>query len=86
MHPWRNCFLTLSKEGRNKFPHMSTHFGDDNIGLLLRKQVYPNDYFDGPEKFAETTLQPKEAFKSSLSNENISVTDYHHAQTSLAKF
>ena len=50
----------LSKEGQDKFPHMSTHFGVDNIGLLLRKQVYPYDYFDGPEKFAETTLPPKE--------------------------
>ena len=70
----------LSKEGQDKFPHMSTHFGVDNIGLLLRKQVYPYDYFDGPEKFAETTLPPKEAFKSSLTNENITETDYHHAQ------
>ena len=70
----------LSKEGQDKFPHMSTHFGVDNIGLLLRKQVYPYDYFDGPEKFAETTLPPKEAFKSSLTNENILETDYHHAQ------
>ena len=70
----------LLKEGQDKFPHMSTHFGVDNIGLLLRKQVYPYDYFDGPEKFAETTLPPKEAFKSSLTNENIPETDYHHAQ------
>ena len=70
----------LSKEGQDKFPHMSTHFGDDDIGLLLRKQVYPYDYFDGPEKFAETTLPPKEAFRSSLTNENISETDYHHAR------
>ena len=46
----------LSKEGQEKFPHMSTHFKTDAMDLLLRKQVYPCDYFDGPEQFAETSL------------------------------
>ena len=70
----------LSKEGQDKFPHMSTHFDNDYIGLLLRKQVYPYDYFDGPERFSETSLPPKEAFVSSLTGEAISNSDYHHAQ------
>ena len=70
----------LSKEGQDKFPHMSTHFDNDYIGLLLRKQVYPYDYFDEPERFSETSLPPKEAFVSSLTGEAISNSDYHHAQ------
>ena len=48
--------------------------------MLLRKQVYPYDYFDGPEQFAETSLPPKEAFVSSLTGEAISNSNYHHAQ------
>jgi hypothetical protein len=30
---------------------MMTYFNDDKITLLLRKQVYPNEYFDLESKF-----------------------------------
>ena len=35
---------------------------------------------NGPERFAETTLPPPEAFYSQLTKENISPEDYEHAQ------
>lgn len=58
---------------------MAEHFGDDHLNLLLQKQVYPYDYFDGPHRFREAELPPKEAFFSSLSGEGISQEAYDHA-------
>ena len=48
--------------------------------LLMRKGVYPYEYVDSWERFEDTTLPPKEAFYSKLSDENISDSDYKHAQ------
>ena len=39
-----------------------TYFNDDKITLLLRKQVYPYEYFDSESKFIEQELLPIEAF------------------------
>ncbi|XP_033753110.1 uncharacterized protein LOC117336607 [Pecten maximus] len=69
----------LSAEGKDKFSHMTQHFGDEKIELLLQKQVYPYDYFDGPHRFRETSLPPKEAFRSRLTGEDVSEEKYHHA-------
>jgi hypothetical protein len=52
----------LAKEGPKTFKHMMTYFDDDNITLLLRKQVYPYEYFDSESKFIEQELLPIEAF------------------------
>ncbi|KAK3767931.1 hypothetical protein RRG08_052614 [Elysia crispata] len=49
-------------------------------GLLMRKGVYPYEYVDSWGRFEETQLPPKEAFYSKLSDENISDSDYGHAQ------
>ncbi|XP_041351368.1 uncharacterized protein LOC121370296 [Gigantopelta aegis] len=70
----------LAKEGPSKFVHMTQHFGADQLPLLLRKQVYPYEYFDSEARFLETQLPPKEAFRSSLTDEDISDEDYAHAQ------
>ncbi|XP_033746976.1 uncharacterized protein LOC117332202 [Pecten maximus] len=69
----------LSAEGKDKFSHMTQHFGDEKIELLLQKQVYPYDYFDGPHRFRETSLPTKEAFRNSLTGEDVSEEKYHHA-------
>ncbi|XP_033729639.1 uncharacterized protein LOC117318793 [Pecten maximus] len=69
----------LSVEGKDKFSHMMQHFGDEKIKLFLQKQVYPYDYFDGPHRFRETSLPPKEAFRSSLTKDDVSDEKYHHA-------
>ena len=42
-----------------------------NLFFLLRKGVYPYQYIDSWERFAETSLPDKEAFHSSLNMEDI---------------
>ncbi|VDI59594.1 Hypothetical predicted protein [Mytilus galloprovincialis] len=56
----------LAKEGSSKFRHMTSHFGEEQIRLLLRKQVYPYEHFDSDTKFLESQLPPIEAFYSTL--------------------
>ena len=46
----------------------------------MRKGVYPYEYMDSWERFAERRLPPKEAFHSKLSDAHISNEDYAHAQ------
>ena len=48
--------------------------------LLLRKGVYPYEYMDSWERFADTQLPPKVSFYSKLTGEHISDEDYAHAQ------
>ena len=43
--------------------HTREEFGED-CELLLRKGVFPSDWFDSFEKLNETKLPPKEAFYS----------------------
>ena len=47
--------------------------------MLLRKGVYPYEYVDGWDKFNETSIPSKESFYSNLTMENITETDYIHA-------
>ena len=46
--------------------------GPNEIGLLLRKGVYPYEYMDSWEKFNETSIPPKEAYYSKLNEEDVS--------------
>jgi len=71
----------LAKEGPTKFKHMTSYFGDQNLSLLLRKQVYPYEYFDSVSRFDETKLPSKSAFHSTLAGEDITYASYTHAQT-----
>ena len=48
--------------------------------LLTRKGVYPYEYMDTWDRFAEPKLPPKEAFYSKLTDEHISDDDYAHAR------
>ena len=48
--------------------------------LVLRKGVFPYEYWDSPTKAAETELPPLDAFYSRLTGENASQTDYEHGQ------
>ena len=47
--------------------------------MLLKKGVYPYEYMDGWDKLNETSIPSKESFYSNLTMENISETDYRHA-------
>jgi hypothetical protein len=73
----------LLTSGRNNFVHLLNEFNgrsDADIGLLLRKGVYPYDYMDHADKFKETVLPPREAFFSRLTQEECSEENYKHAQ------
>ena len=54
--------------------------------MLLRKGVYPYEYIDEWDKFNEKVLPGKESFYSNLALENISETDYAHANNVFKKF
>ena len=53
---------------------------------LLRKGVYPYEYMDEWNKFDEKKLPSKESFYSNLTMEDISDTDYKHANNVFKKF
>ena len=48
--------------------------------LLVKKGVYPYEYMDSFEKFAETSLPPKECFRSTLTGEGIGEKDLEHGR------
>ena len=48
--------------------------------LLYKKGIYPYEYVDSFEKFAETSLPSKEDFYSSLNDQHISEEEYTHAK------
>ena len=54
--------------------------------MLLQKGVYPYEYIDEWDKFNEKVLPGKESFYSNLTLENISETDYAHANNVFKKF
>lgn len=61
-------------------------FNDKAMHLVSRKGVYPYEYTDCPEKLNDTSLPPKEAFFSTLSQKHISDEDYEHAKLVWEKF
>ena len=64
-------------------------FCDNDINkfiMLLRKGVYPYEYIDEWDKFNEKVLPGKDSFYSNLTLENISETDYAHANNVFKKF
>ena len=68
----------LAEEGPGKFKNLCKTFGDKHE-LLLRKGVFPYDFFNCPEKLITTSLPPKEEFYSRLYQEHCSDNDYLHA-------
>ena len=52
----------------------------DKTNMMLRKGVFPYDWFDGFDKLNETQLPPKEAFYSKLNDEDITEDNYQHAK------
>ena len=73
----------LLKAGFAKFAHLKKEWAntpDDQLRLLVRKDVYPYEYMDSMEKFDDDQLPPKEAFFSKLHNQDITDEEYAHAQ------
>lgn len=62
------------------FNRAFSNYTDVQKALLLRKGVFPYDWFDSIEKFDETQLPPIEDFYSRLYEKNITDEDYLHAK------
>ena len=78
----------FNKELLERFSNTYEFCGNDlnTFLILLRKGVYPYEYMDGWNKFNEKVLPSKESFYSSLTMEDISETDYAHANSVFKKF
>ena len=75
----------------DKFQYLNKHFmsyGEDNIKLLRKKGHYPYSYMDGPARFEETELPPRDKWKDALKGGLISVTpeEYQIAQRVFGNF
>ena len=65
------------------------NFCDNDLNkfiMLLRKGVYPYEYIDGWDELNEKIIPSKELFYSNVTLENISETDYAHANNVFKKF
>ena len=65
---------------KESFKNITEFYEGDELKLLLRKGVFPYDWFDNFGKLSSTSLPPKEAFHSILNDSGISEEDYIHAQ------
>ncbi len=71
----------LARGGKDGFKHTRRHFPDDvKFDMVSRKGVYMYEYMTSRERFAETSLPPKEEFFSKLTGESVSDDEYAHAQ------
>ena len=59
---------------------------EEDFALMTRKGVYPYEYMGSFERFQEPQLLPKDAFYSSLTEEDISEIDYTHSQRGFKHF
>ena len=64
----------------DKYIYTSEAFQGERLALIKGKGVYPYDYMDAVEKFAEKKLPEKRYFYSLLADEDISDKEYRHAQ------
>lgn len=60
---------------RNEFHNLS----DEDFVLLTRKGVFPYDYIDSVNRLAEMCLPTRDSFKSTLTGDMLSESDYAHA-------
>ena len=65
---------------KESFNNILKFYEGDQLNLLLRKGVFPYEWFDNFDRLSETNLPPKEAFHSRLNDSDISIEDYQHAQ------
>ena len=72
-----NLVSNLPKES---FKNLARFYEGDRLDLLLRKGVFPYDWFDCFDKLSSAQLPPKEAFYSRLNDSDTSIEDYRHAQ------
>ena len=74
-------------DGAEEFPIMQRNFPEEKKRkLLLKKGIYPYEYMDSFERFAEAQLPEKESFYSSLSGRGITEEEYSRAKQVWAEF
>ena len=66
-------------KGVDTFVYLNKHFGN-NAHLLRKKLYFPYEYIQSWETLEETSLPPKEAFYSSLSEQGITDDNYAYTQ------
>jgi hypothetical protein len=74
-----NLVSTLVKSS-NPFKYMNMVFSSDKAKMLLRKGVFPYDWYNEACKLDFDSLPPIEAFYSQLGKKHISKEDYEYAQ------
>ena len=75
--PLANLAKNLPAE---KYIYTSEAFEGEKLALMKEKGLYPYDYMDSEAKFAERHLPARKDFYSILTDEEISESDYAHAQ------
>ena len=75
--PLANLAKNLPAE---KYIYTSEAFSGEKLALMKEKGVYPYDYMDSEAKFSQTQLPQKGDFYSLLTNEEISESEFAHAQ------
>ena len=65
---------------RHSFKNLRRFYKGEKLDLLLRKGVFPYDWFKSFEKLNANKLPPKEAFHSKLYDSDISDEDHHHTE------
>jgi hypothetical protein len=76
----------LGKDDFENLDLMTSHYTTEQREILRKKGVYPYEYMNGLDRLEETSLPPKSKFFSSLTNEDISDTDYRRAQNAWNTF
>ena len=84
----RNYKKEINKELIERFASIYKFCNNDlnKFVMLLRKGVYPYEYMDGWDKFNKTSIPNKKSFYSNLTMENITETDYIHANNVFKTF
>jgi hypothetical protein len=70
----------LGKDDFENLDLMTSHCTTEQREILKQKGVYPYEYMNGLDRLEETSLPSKREFFSSLTNEDISDTDYERAR------
>ena len=65
---------------KESFKNLTEFYEGKQLDLLLRKGVFPYDWFESFNRLSVDHLPPKESFHSILNDSDISEEDYQHAQ------
>jgi hypothetical protein len=76
----------LGKDDFENLDLVTSHHTTEQREILKKKGVYPYEYMNALDRLEETSLPPKSKFFSSLTNEDISDTDYNRAQNAWNTF